>query len=29
MAVMYVFSMDLYCVIHVFRERDICCEMSI
>ena len=29
MAVVYVFSVDLYCVIHVFCERDICCEMSI
>lgn len=29
MAVVYVFLVDLYCVIHVFCERDICCEMSI
>ena len=29
MVVMYVFLLDLYCVIHVFCERDICCEMSI
>ena len=29
MVVMYIFSLNLFRVIHVFCERDICCEMSI
>ena len=29
MIVMYVFLLNLYCVVHVFCERDVCCEMSI